>query len=196
MNLREIKGFGILDGNYLVSECGKVFSKDRFVHTKKYSYSKSGVEISQFLNKSGYYYVMLCVEKQKRNIAVHKLVANAFLNHIPCGYETTIDHVDGNKKNNHISNLQEISSADNVRKHFEQTNKKIGVCFNKTHGLYQSRISIDKKRYLIGYFEKEEDAINSYKRVYSCYKNNEDFKKEILNIKDDKEKNRRSFHTL
>lgn len=194
MNLKEIKGFGVLDGNYLVSECGRVFSKDRSINSNNYSYNKKGKELTSFLNKSGYKYVMLSVDSKRKNIPVHKLVANAFLNHIPCGYKLTIDHIDGNKENNHFLNLQEISSVGNVRKHFLQTNKKIGVCFNKTHGLYQSRIAIDKKRYLIGYFNKEQDAINSYKRVYECYINNEDFKKEILNIKNEKKLS--SFNTL
>lgn len=194
MNLKEIKGFGVLDGNYLVSECGRVFSKDRSVNSYNYSYYKKGKELKSFLNKSGYKYVMLSVNSMRKNIPVHKLVANAFLNHIPCGYKLTIDHIDGNKENNHFLNLQEISSVSNVRKHFLQTNKKIGVCFNKTHGLYQSRIAIDKKRYLISYFDKEQDAINSYKRVYECYINNEDFKKEILNIKNEKKLS--SFNTL
>ena len=194
MILKEINGFGILNGNYLISECGKVFSKDRVIYNNKYSYVKNGKELTSVLNKSGYKYVTLSVNNKKKNIAIHKLVANAFLGHNPCGYDMTIDHIDGNKQNNHFLNLQEISSTDNVRKYFYDKNKKIGVCFNKAHNLYQSRISINKKRYLIGYFEKEEDAINSYKRVYDCYKNNLDFKKEILNIKNEKKQS--SINTL
>lgn len=186
MILKEIEGFGLLDGNYLVSECGKVFSKDRVINNKQHSYVKKGRELKSVLNKSGYKYVTLCVNSKRKNIAIHKLVANAFLNHIPCGYSITIDHIDGNKQNNHFLNLQEISSVENVRKHFAYKNKKIGVCFNNNHKLYQSRISINKKRYLIGYFKKEEEAINSYKRVYECYIKDLDFKKEILNIKNEK----------
>jgi hypothetical protein len=44
---------------------------------------------------------------------VHKLVANAFLPQ-PMSGENTIDHIDMNKLNNHVSNLRWTTHADNI----------------------------------------------------------------------------------
>jgi hypothetical protein len=167
MELKEIKGLGVFDGMYLVSSNGDVYSKDRIVKSGNYSYFKKGRKLVQTFNKKqGYYFVCLSVDKKRKNISVHKLVANAFLGHIPCGYEITVDHIDENKKNNNCSNLRLMSSVENVRSHFINKNKKIGVCYNKGMQKYQSRIAVNKKRYFLGYFDLEEDAIKAYQEAF------------------------------
>ena len=167
MQLKEIKGLGIFDGAYLVSPNGDVYSKDRIINTSNYSYIKKGRKLKQTLNKvQGYYFVTISVNKKKKNVAVHKLVANAFLGHIPCGHEMTVDHIDGNKTNNNYLNLRLMSSIENVRIHFVNKNKKIGVCYNKNMRKYQARIAVNKKRYFLGYFDLEEDAINAYQDAF------------------------------
>lgn len=52
--------------------------------------------------------------EKDENIRIHKLVATHFIPN-PDGLET-IDHIDGNKKNNNVTNLQWMSRGDNVRK--------------------------------------------------------------------------------
>jgi hypothetical protein len=59
-----------------------------------------------------------------------------------------------------------MSSAENVRIHFINKNKKIGVCYNKNMHKYQARISVNKKRYFLGYFDLEQDAINAYQDAF------------------------------
>lgn len=48
------------------------------------------------------------------NITVHKFVWQLYNGDVPKGL--TIDHVDGNKQNNHISNLRLLSARENVIK--------------------------------------------------------------------------------
>ena len=50
-------------------------------------------------------------------VMVHKLVAETWLGPAE---GLTVDHKDGNKSNNHYTNLQYITSDDNVRKAFRQ----------------------------------------------------------------------------
>lgn len=66
------------------------------------------------------------------NIRIHKLVATHFIPN-PNNLET-IDHIDNNKHNNDISNLQWLSRGDNSRKRHKGTThiseKKMVVCLN------------------------------------------------------------------
>lgn len=55
-------------------------------------------------NKRGYFVITLCCNNGKKNIMVHRLVADAFIpnpNNYPC-----VNHIDENKSNNSASNLE------------------------------------------------------------------------------------------
>lgn len=58
---------------------------------------------------SGYPYVKI----NGKSMAVHRIMCIVFLGGKPNGY--TVNHIDGNKQNNHISNLEIVSSAENYR---------------------------------------------------------------------------------
>lgn len=47
---------------------------------------------------------------------VHRVVYEAFIGEIPEGL--IIDHIDENKSNNHLTNLQVLSHSENLRKHY------------------------------------------------------------------------------
>lgn len=85
--------------NYLISEYGDVKNKKK----KKL--------LKPTINKKGYLRVDLSYNK---SLLVHKLVYETFVGKI--NNELVIDHIDGNKKNNHYSNLQQITSKENTRK--------------------------------------------------------------------------------
>ena len=50
-----------------------------------------------------------------KKMTVHRLVASAFLGKS----DLTVNHIDGNRLNNHIENLEWCSLAENIRKGFE-----------------------------------------------------------------------------
>jgi len=60
--------------------------------------------------KDGY----LSIKRNKKNIFIHHLVAETFISKRPIGL--VIDHIDGNKVNNHVSNLRYITNIANVIK--------------------------------------------------------------------------------
>lgn len=60
---------------------------------------------------TGYYKVRLNTPTGKKTVTLHSLVARAFLGERPDGYQ--IDHKDGNKLNNHYSNLHYVTVKEN-----------------------------------------------------------------------------------
>jgi hypothetical protein len=96
---RDVPGFG---GNYLVSRCGAV--------------KRRGSELPKVQTLSrGYMVVSLWSENKGRTMPVHRLVAMAF---VPGDHSLSVDHIDGNKVNNHASNLEWVTLTENtLRQH-------------------------------------------------------------------------------
>ena len=90
--------------DYLASKNGKILS---IKWNKK--------RILKF-RKTGSNYLTFCFyeNNKKRDYYIHRFVFETFKGEIPKGME--IDHVDGDKKNNSISNLQLLLHKENVRK--------------------------------------------------------------------------------
>jgi len=64
----------------------------------------TGLEKKPFVSDKGYYKVQLIIEGKKRNVRVHRMVAMKYIPN-PMGYPI-INHKDGNKLNNSVSNLE------------------------------------------------------------------------------------------
>lgn len=64
------------------------------------------------VNNYGYMYLKL--KKKNSYISIHELVYIHFIGSIYSGY--IIDHIDENKQNNHVSNLQLITHSENIQK--------------------------------------------------------------------------------
>lgn len=65
------------------------------------------------LKRTGYYGYCLYINKKKITILAHHLVAEAFIDN-PNNY-TVINHIDGNKLNNSVKNLEWCSYSDNAK---------------------------------------------------------------------------------
>lgn len=75
--------------------------------------------LAQQKNNKGYYRVCLSINGKSQYYLTHRLVADAFVYNDNPQEKDTIDHIDENKENNNSNNLQWLSMADNIRKHFE-----------------------------------------------------------------------------
>lgn len=101
---KDIKGY---EGYYQVSNYGNVRSLDRFdgVHDRK------GQLITPILKYNGYLQVGLRKHSQRKYISVHRLVALHFLEN-PENKEQ-VNHIDCNKLNNHVDNLEWVTPKEN-----------------------------------------------------------------------------------
>ena len=97
-----------------IKESGKRYEVSNFGNVRSLSFSfigKGGIEakrkgknLKPYKDKDGYKRVILCINQKRLNRSIHRLVAISFIenkNNFP-----EIDHIDGNKENNHISNLR------------------------------------------------------------------------------------------
>ena len=147
-----------LNSKYLVSNFGNV------KNTQRNRLLKPGI------GSGGYLRVDLMVTKDThKNFRIHTLVAMAFLGFVQYNGELTVDHIDFNKTNNHVDNLQLITLRDNsVRNSInnpKKTSKYLGVHFCKKKQKYVAKIIKNGKRYYIGTFENEEEAGKRYQEM-------------------------------
>ena len=98
---KDIKGF---EGLYQVSDDGRVKSIGRYKpnHTKM-QYVPESIKV-QRVQPNGYCVVDLYKGNKAKTIGVHILVAQAFIDN-PC-HKETVNHIDGIKTNNNVSNLE------------------------------------------------------------------------------------------
>lgn len=66
--------------------------------------------LKQGLGDTGYYNVALCKEGKPKTFRVHQLVASHYLKE---GYNSVVNHIDGNKLNNVVTNLEYVTSSNN-----------------------------------------------------------------------------------
>ena len=102
-----IKNF---EDKYLISDSGEVFSlvSKRNIKTGKCT---SGYSMAKLFDS----YCPLTTKRVYKYIRVHRLVASHFIpNPNPARY-TQVNHIDGNKQNNHIYNLEWVSPAQNMQ---------------------------------------------------------------------------------
>lgn len=87
------------EGLYEVSNFGNVYSVRKKIRLKPGD------------NGYGYLSVVLCKNGIQTNYKVHRLVMLAFIGEPPAGCE--VNHIDGNKSNNRLDNLEYITSSEN-----------------------------------------------------------------------------------
>lgn len=98
---KKIKGF---EEFYAVSNLGRIMS---------FKQDNKG-KILKLTNKKGdYFRLHLSSKDKKRSVSVHRLVAEHFIKNpylLP-----TVNHIDGNKQNNAVSNLEWCTQSHNVK---------------------------------------------------------------------------------
>lgn len=103
---KNIKGF---EKYYQVSNLGRVKSLPR---TGKYSMPNEKI-LSLIPQKTGYLQVTLSIEGKKYPFNVHRLVALNFIDNPK--NKPQVNHIDGDKKNNNVSNLEWVTHVENSR---------------------------------------------------------------------------------
>lgn len=142
------------EGLYQVSNLGNV----RSLKYNKIRYIKS-------LNDKGRYAINLYKDKiRTTNNKVSVLVAEAFLKHKRCGHKIVVDHIDNNKINDRLYNLQLISTRENTSKNKKGNSKYTGVYKrNINKNKWTAQIMNNGKVKYLGVFTDEKKASEVYK---------------------------------
>ncbi len=135
---KDIKGF---EGLYQVSNLGRVKSLERYKenHGKLQKVEEKIKTIN--IKNSGYQFVQLYKNNKYKNLMVHRLVAQAFIPNV--NNKPQINHIDGNKLNNNVTNLEWITKSEN-EKHawnagLKQCTEKLKETTRKTNKEYKSK---------------------------------------------------------
>lgn len=110
---KHIKGY---ENKYLVSNKGRVKSIDHKVNSSHGATRIVKGRILKSSDKPKYKVIQLSKNSKVKMFTIHSLVAEAFLPEINIENKT-VDHIDGDKHNNHVSNLQYLSNRDNCLKY-------------------------------------------------------------------------------
>lgn len=119
--MKDIKNY---EGLYAVTEDGQVWGYKR----KRF--------LSPTADKDGYLRVSLSKDSQSKTYKIHRLVAEAYLpnpNNLP-----EVHHIDTNRTNNNISNLQWVSKEENLIDMYIKQLKKLNVSIDEIIRRYEN----------------------------------------------------------
>ena len=155
MKIKNVIGY---EGIYAVSDDGRVFNLRR------------GIEMKSCISR-GYSCVVLSRGKERIHKRVHRLVYEAFKGHLLPNL--VIDHIDGNKLNNNLSNLRQITNRENTT--YGWNNHKLsglptGVREFKARGTYGADLTIKGERFRLGSFPTIDEASAAYQQALKAWK--------------------------
>lgn len=144
------------NNNYAVSDNGDVYNLNFGKKLKPFVVGKPDKQ---------YYAVSLYNDGIVTRLKNHRLVALAFIYNDQPEFKTMVDHKDGNKLNNNVSNLRWSTSSQNSQNMSKPQNTSSrwkGVHWNKHKEKWQARITYDGTLKHLGYFHNEAEAARKY----------------------------------
>lgn len=146
---RDVTGF---EQYYSISNTGRVYSKERYVHNNGGTFLKKGKIIKPFDNGTGYLQTNLCVDGKSYKKYIHRMVGEAFIPQ----QDTSLDlhHKDHNKKNNSVDNLEWLSRKENLEEYYKYAENK---------GIYTRKSTV---------CECGENKSRESEICHKCYRNN------------------------
>lgn len=161
---KDIPGY---EGYYQVSDLGRVRSLDRFRNRGRGVIAKVKGRILKPVNATGgYFNVSLTKNGFAWPFRIHVLVAMAFLEHTPNGNTLVVNHINFNKTDNKLDNLEVITARENANmKHIPSSSEYVGVHLHKPSDMWYARIVYKKVTEHLGSFKNEIDAHIAYQKA-------------------------------
>lgn len=153
---------------YKASNLGRIMSLN-------YNGTKKNKILKTYKNNTGYLAVVLYKNKKRKDFKSHQLIAITFLSHTPCKFQLVINHINFNKIDNRVDNLEIITNRENSnQKHIKSSSKYTGVSWHKGNKKWCSVIVVNGKNKFLGLFDDEEEASKYYQNALLSIKNNTD----------------------
>lgn len=151
---KDIEGF---EGLYQVSNLGRVKSLERVIIRKNgRKIPCREKNLTSSIGAFGYYRVNLCKNGRQFTKKIHTLVAEHFIGKRPEGYD--VNHIDENKANNAVSNLEYVTRKENIN------HATRNIRSAKTKGKPVLGISLDGK-HAMTFWSTKEAARHGFDRV-------------------------------
>jgi len=133
----------IIGYDYAINEAGEVRN------------NQTGRILKACVNKAGYLLVDLYNNGKSKCHYIHSLLGTYFLD---CPSHLSIDHINGDRANNALSNLRVVTHQQN---HFNRTTAK-GYTWDKQSDKWKAQICLNGKNNYLGLYNTEEDARAAY----------------------------------
>ena len=159
---KNYKHINIFDSDLYINEEGTVYRYNK-------SYKKITLCSDNKPNNRGYKKIQLINNEGKtKQFRLHRLVYLAFNSDWDIFNTSTdnfIDHINGNKTDNTIFNLRNVTHQHNQ---FNNTKCK-GYSYHKQHKKYGASIRLNGKLIHLGYFDNEQEARQEYLKSKEKY---------------------------
>jgi hypothetical protein len=142
------------NGRYQISSFGNVKS------------IKNGLILNAGIGTSGYYHVNLYKDKIQKSVRIHKLVAIHFLSDYIVSKQ--VNHIDGNKLNNHYGNLEMLTNRENSNHYLNSIGKYDNGIIDKG-GKWMVRVRIKNTRFSFGTYYDKSIALKVRNEVIEKY---------------------------
>lgn len=163
--------------HYQISNFGRVKRLEKNLIRKGLPYKLPEKILRVYSGFSGYLMIQIRNENQIKTFLIHRLVAMAFIAN-PRNLEF-VNHIDNNKLNNHVTNLEWVTKRENSchvnQLHSRFSSKFTGVAFHQKSQKWYASIRYNGKSQSLGYhnteeaayearckFEKEHGIVNKY----------------------------------
>lgn len=139
----DIKGY---EGLYKISNLGNIYSFRSF-------------DLLKPKDSHSYKYVTLCKDGKRKNKFIHRLVAEAFIPNT--SNKPQVNHIDGNKSNNTVKNLEWATPKENC----EHRNRVLKVGCRKVKCIETGK-EFNSIKEAAAYYGKSAAVLNSVLRNY------------------------------
>ncbi len=161
--MKEIwKSIKSYEGLYELSNYG-------YVKSLKRKWVLNDIILKAGLDINGYFYVILCKSGKVKAHKISLFVWDHFGDRPRNGRKLQVDHIDNNRQNDRIDNLQLLTNRQNISKGISQNgktlNKYIGITWHNQSKKWYARIEINGKQKHLGSFNNEVEASSEYQRA-------------------------------
>jgi len=149
----DVPGF---EGLYGINKSGDIFS---YISNKT---------IKPYLHRDGYLQIYLCKNGKKKNIKIHRLVAQIFVPNI--NNKPQVNHKNGNKKDNYFENLEWCTPSENIKHAFKIGLKCItenGMKASSKNGIARRKLRHDDIEKIKKLHDKKEYSQRQLAKMFS-----------------------------